>query len=770
MSIIEQDLHAYDPKHWTLIPLRPKSKRPQDYEWSTRAYDTRNTIAYCIEHQCNAGVRLTDEQLVIDVDLRRDGDKGFDALCQDLQIDLSSYPHVRTGSGGSHYYMSKPGDVPVLDTLEAEAYGGIEFKSKGRQVVSAGSVHPDTNTCYEWVVPLGVKLPTVPDSLLNLIRRPQISALSGGGQYTQEELARALSALDPSNFRDHDAWFTLMAACHHATNGDARSEFVEWCTSDPAYADHGEIVGRRWDSLHRERPQGKVATYRTLNKILADAGKANQQVAGDTSDDFNDDEWMDKANWSGLTDDAIETLESMNTKFMSVTEKGKFRILYEEHDPVNNRDCWTRMDVGDFLWSNCNHRVERDTSGMDGRASKSIPIGKAWIEWPDRKKIKGIVFAPGREWKDYLNLWTGFAYDGKACGRGGEWSYLRELIFEVLAQGDAEIDAYIINWIAYMMRYPATRAEVALVFKGGRGVGKGTLGNVLCKLVGRHAMPIASPELLTGRFTSHLQDLIFLFADEAIRPYDKAAESRFKALITEPKLAFEGKGRDAVVGDNYLHMMLASNELWVIPAGLDERRFCCSECSAKWQGCQHKFDDLHDQLNANGDSGYKRMMFDLVSRHPLPEGWTPRAVPVTKALIDQKIRNLPPIQNFCFNALCSGDWPMTFRRGPWITDAIRFFAEDFNVEFRDWCRKSNINAGGMGRSSARLLLREIEDLFPNARTYLREPVEPDDAVRASPSDNRAPVIELPSLPECRANFERLLGTIYEWERKQDDFG
>ena len=39
----------------------------------------------------------------------------------------------------------------------------------------------------------------------------------------------------------------------------------------------------------------------------------------------------------------------------------------------------------------------------------------------------------------------------------------------------------------------------------------------------------------------------------------------------------EAKGRDAVMVRNMLHIMIASNEDWVIPAGTDERRLSVSE-------------------------------------------------------------------------------------------------------------------------------------------------------------------------------------------------
>jgi hypothetical protein len=76
-----------------------------------------------------------------------------------------------------------------------------------------------------------------------------------------------------------------MCACHHASGGDARNEFIEWSLSDPQYANDADIIGRRWDSLHKDKSGG--ITYRTLNHILAEHG-AEQLPPVVPEDEFMD--------------------------------------------------------------------------------------------------------------------------------------------------------------------------------------------------------------------------------------------------------------------------------------------------------------------------------------------------------------------------------------------------------------------------------------------------------------------------------------------------
>jgi len=225
----------------------------------------------------NVGVRLRDGDLVVDVDPRNftDGDDPLRRLQDDLGVSFDAYPTVETGSGGKHVYMTMPSGTLVLDTLEA--YPGVEFKAHGRQVVAPGSSHPDTRKPYRLVSGSFTDVPDAPETLVDAILRPVRASADGGGGYSPEWLSRALELLDVSDFREHGPWLELMMACHHATAGEGRDEFVEWSTSDPEYADHGNVIGRRWDSLHTDKG-GRMVTVLTLFKELNKVG-AGQLVS-----------------------------------------------------------------------------------------------------------------------------------------------------------------------------------------------------------------------------------------------------------------------------------------------------------------------------------------------------------------------------------------------------------------------------------------------------------------------------------------------------------
>jgi hypothetical protein len=296
------------------------------------------------------------------------------------------------------------------------------------------------------------------------------------------------------------------------------------------------------------------------------------------------------------------------------------------------------------------HRLV-EVTGPTG-ARKQVPLGKWWLDHPERRQHEGVVLDPGTSdpvVNGRLNLWRGFSVAPKS----GDWELLRNHLFKVVAGGDKERFDYVLNWIAWCVQNPDTRAEVALVMRGKRGTGKGTLGNALCRLFGQHAVHISSAERLAGRFNGHLRDTVLLFADEAYWPGNKGAEGELKRLLTEPTLLIENKGRDTFSVPNMLHVIMASNEDWVVPAGEHERRFFVCEVADCHMQDGAWFAAIHAQLDSGG---YAALLHDLLA-HDLGD-WHPREIPHHKnALLGQQIESLSPLDAWWIELLEVGSLP-----------------------------------------------------------------------------------------------------------------
>lgn len=759
------DMRAYVEAGLQLIPLhkydaidakgRQRGKTPRDGAWQAKDYDSRQVIELSDRTGINVGVRLPPNIMVLDVD-PRNFPKGRDSLAElvtDMGLDLSTAPHTITGSGGHHYWFTKPSDVDLLDSLED--YQGIEFKSRGRQVVAAGSVHPN-GSHYEWddLAPHLDEMPPMPGTLLRLTRRPTRAhgEAAGLGELTPEMLATTLEQLDAEDFQDHDRWRDLMMACHHATNGEGRQEFIEWSTQDVKYQDDAWIIGRRWDSLHATSGKGgRPVTIKFLHKVVQEGG--GEVTRTDAADDF--DVYEDPSELGQGVDDAVlreepksegimGVLEEMNEQHCVVMEGGKFRIFTEKMDPVLKRPFFQRSTKEDFENLYCNQLVEMH--------DKLVTRSSLWIRSPHRRQYDGIIFDPEANHEGWLNLWRGWAVQP----RKGDWSLMQQLVRETLTDGDAKSYEYVMDWLAYMVQHPSHAAEVALCFKGEKGTGKGTLGRAASALAGSHGLQISSPEHLVGRFNSHLQNCICLFADEAFWAGDKSGEAKLKQLVTEPTIAYEGKGRDAVTGKNMIHIIMAANGDWVVPAGLDgERRFAVFQVSNNRRGDKEFFRRLNRQMYREG--GIEAMLFDLLARDI--DGWAPRDdVPSTKALVDQKVMTMDDVERWWYNKLLDGILPNA--RGDWHEQTVVVVKEHLRADYLDFAKEQRVyrpaDPVSFGMRLNKLLAGEM----------MNTQVKPDDADYAIKVDRlgRASASKIPMLRVCRSLMEDKLGSAVSWPK------
>jgi hypothetical protein len=332
-------------------------------------------------------------------------------------------------------------------------------------------------------------------------------------------------------------------------------------------------------------------------------------------------------------------LDEMNARYFVVKEGGKVFVGTFERD--RSRQMLVLMAFADFRNLHLNKSVK-----VDG---KNMPLGKWWLEHPKRRQYDGLTFYPGnhaRVIEGRLNLWRGWAFEPKP----GDWSKLREHIWIVVASCSNEVFKYILDWLAWCVQHPDERAEVVLVMKGKRGAGKGTVGNTMSKLFGQHALQISSAQHLVGRFNGHLRDTVLLFADEAFWPGDKAGEGTLKRLVTEPTLFIEGKYRDGVQVPNLLHVVMASNEDWIVPAGERKRRYFVVEVNDLHLQDMPWFKAINLQLDEHG--GYAAMLHDLLHRDL--GSFHPRQLPKCNDLTSQQALSLSPLDSWWVELLENG--------------------------------------------------------------------------------------------------------------------
>lgn len=696
----------------------------------------------------NVGVRLRPTDLVIDVDPRNyeSGDHPLGRLAKAVAVDFGAYPTVVTGSGGLHIYMTLPEPVQVLNELTD--FKGVEFKSHGRQVVAAGSIHPDTGKPYLWdddalAMPLGRGAPEAPRALIDLIRKPVSDQLQAeAGDIEPEQLAEMLEALTVENYRDQTDWLNLMMAGHHATGGTGVEEFVEWSTSDPDYGDHGERIRIRWDSLSCNGA-GKSVTKATLFKELSKAGRIDLIPRTSAKDDFADIDCNDDndANRFEMPAEPQSRVEQVNQDHFTTVFGQKFMVGRESYDRFLDRHRveWIPDDA---------MRKHMNIRSIETEQGKVVGLGDWWLKHPQRRQYDRVIFDPSAtaaESSTEYNLWRGWSVQPVA----GDWSHMQRVIRDVLCSGNEAYYQYVLKWAAYMVQHPERQAEVALVFRGEKGTGKGTFGRAMCQLAGQHGQHVTQQEHFTGRFNEHLNETVCLFVDEVQWKNDKQAEGALKGLITEPTLVFEGKFRPIYQGRNMLHVIIASNEDWVVPATADERRFAVFETDAHANRSLPDgfYDVLHAQMK-NG--GREAMLYDLLNMDL--SGWHPRAdIPQTDALTAQKVQGFSQDPQLFW-------WHRSLDEGQVYNATAELLSGD------EWPDPFQVAAGKPKDELVDAVNQTARELG-SKRTYTKAAVAKF-IFNMGASEGRVGTQrswDIPSLEEARAAFEEHIGGKLDWD-------
>ncbi|AUJ64194.1 hypothetical protein B9057_07710 [Aestuarium zhoushanense] len=517
-------------------------KRPRDTDWTRRPYSADRVMAEAAKDGTNVGVRLAAGHLVIDYDPRNDPSGGVEPnalaeLILSTGVDPTKWPAVRTGSGGLHIYVAKPAEISVLDSVNA--FPGVEFKTRGRQVVAPGSIHPNGSQ-YAWLRLEGVweadpedmwlGLPEAPEALLAVARRPVRSAgaPTEAGAYDPEELAAMLDALDPEDFGDQGDWFQLMQACHHATAGEGRTEFVEWSTRDPRYADDAWIIGRRWDSLHADKADG--VTHRTLLKLLRDTGREDviPGLVVDPAEDFDDD----------LQDGAAEIASKSPKDHMAewVFVADAMRFV-------------RRKDLKQFKpeqWNSLYASLEPEHNLVSRVYKGKTPVRRfeAMAYVPAAKEVLG---------KSTYNLWR----PSGVASREGDVSVMEEHL-EYLFPDPVE-RGYVLDFMHFVCCRPEVKVMFSPLIQGQQGTGKTALGVLLKRIIGAANVAEPSPDELRERWTKWQEGASLAIVEELMTNGRLELANKLKPVITNETLRIEDKGAPLYSIPNHLNMMCFTN-------------------------------------------------------------------------------------------------------------------------------------------------------------------------------------------------------------------
>lgn len=658
--------------------------------------------------------------LVVDVDNK--GGRNGDADILALELEGFEFPPTReaaTPTGGRHLFFRVA--APVRQSAKRLA-GGLDVRSRGGYVVGAGSV--TNGGSYTWRNDLAVA--PAPDWLVarcgdpvRAVDRPGTAApIQVDAAAARNRVLAYLTGECPpgSEGSRNDTGYRVAARCKDL--GVDKFVCVElmaahWTCIPPL--DSSELA-HIVDSAYRygESAPGSAAPeadFQPVQRTQADA-----EVSSDVAP-------------PAAAQPAVHPFERLNQSYAFVIAGGGSHILWETKDHRGTYKL-EHLASGTF---HAKHAAEEIQVGK-----KSAPVTEEWMRWKGRRSYDGFVFMPGQDAPErFYNLWRGFAVEPAATSDHPAVEAWLDHLRANVCRGDAALAKWLTGFFAHMVQRPHEKPLVALVLRGGKGVGKNALVTSVGALLGGHSLLTSNRRYLVGNFNGHLENLLLFALDEAFWSGDKQAEGQLKDLITGDHHVIEHKGKEPYTVANRTRIAVIGNEDWLVPASHDERRFAVFDVGDGRKQDRHFFQAMREGLEAGGYRALLRYLMDFALA-----GLDFNGAPSTQGLADQKHASLEAFPGWWLTCLTEGKLAGGDFDIAWPTEAD---CDRLRAAFRRHAKERGVRGWipddrSMGRS-----LAKFAPSVKRARLH------------------RGYVYRMPSLDQARAEWSAFIGHEMTWE-------
>ena len=449
-----------------------------------------------------------------------------------------------------------------------------------------------------------------------------------------------------------------------------------------------------------------------------------------------------------LKEENKRKLKHLNDRLAVVMIEGKAAIVYREKDAATNVMTTRICNRGSIKTLHYNKLLPLpvEKEGLK-RDIKRIPIFDFWMSWSERNEFDQIVFKPMPgivagstdlpNNESILNLYQGLAFEPTP----GNCDLILDHIREVWCIGNEALFKYVINWLARMFQKPGERGHTALVLHSGEGTGKNIIVDILVSAFGEHAFVASKSNDLVGRFNDHLGKAVLVFANEAAWGGDKQLEGALKQLITDEKMAVERKHIPTYHSKNCVHLIIASNNEWVAPMGMDDRRFVVLDVSENRKGDWEYFKKLANQIKNCGDKAFIHYLLNFNLSN-----FNPRVLPAVKSRTKyiNKIKTADSVTQWLLNCLECGSLDTTLE-DDWEY-GIQVSKNAAHQAYLNWCERMRLNH----REPMTGMTKTLKKLISVRQKQIRH------------NEKRDRVYEFPPLSDCRQQIERFMGHGIDW--------
>lgn len=546
--------YEYLKRKIALIKIHPHAKKPVEKDWTSKFYTDVNAASIFTDY--NIGMILgRSSQGLTDIDL----DCPEAVQLAPRILPGTTWVFGRKGAPRSHYmYICK--DSKTIKFTSPVKTGGmiVEIRSDGAQTVGPGSIHTSGES-INFYDEAWKSFPPRPVSVDELHQRVGDLAAAvlilrhGWADGKRDELAVSLVGLMLRMKRDPD--------------------YVDEWIGAIAEAAGDEELDMRLKAEYQQKRLEKNERVPGIPSLLNILG---QDIGTRVID------------WMGVR--SLNLVHELNQEIAVINMGGKARVLVDGGYWSSKVPQFLKVTDARDLYR---HRGEV----VDGK-KKPVLKFDLWLKAEERRNYMGLVFAPDGCREMEYNLWKGWPISENPDISGCQL-FLNH-VKHVICSNDRDLYDYVINWLADAIQNPTIRPEVALILQGEQGIGKTIFAQYVLKMYGGYGSVSTNSNHLFGKHNSHLLNKLMVFADESCWAGNHQQEKVLMNMISGLSLTYEPKGVDAFEMDNFLRLIMATNDVWAVPASGNARRFCIIDVSDSQQDNFQYFEDLKFEMANEG--------------------------------------------------------------------------------------------------------------------------------------------------------------------------
>lgn len=260
-----------------------------------------------------------------------------------------------------------------------------------------------------------------------------------------------------------------------------------------------------------------------------------------------------------------------------------------------------------------------------------------WLNSEFKNQIDAIIFNPiKKRIPNKYNYFTGFRFEQKdEYDENKIIEYINHVKY--MCNNDEKLYNYVINWIGHIFQNPHQKTQVAIIlYSFTEGSGKNLLIQPLEKILGKYYLKLKNSASFAEKFNSSHMGKLLMQIDE-INAKAKDCANELKDFITRDKQVIEYKGKESFMINDYVNLIITTNNELVININETDRRFVIINCPEVRLN-KIKVDNLLKLLN---DDDALEELFNYFMGLDLSD-FNPRDIVNTDYKKELVANNLPP--------------------------------------------------------------------------------------------------------------------------------